>query len=55
MPTYEYTCIECDSTEDRVVAIDDRDKQRCEKCGYRLYRVLSFNGVVWAPTSGGHK
>ena len=55
MPNYEYTCVNCDETTERIVKIDEREKQSCEKCGYRLNRVYSFNGSVWAPTSGGHK
>lgn len=57
MPIYEYTCIECDETSERMLKMDDRDKQTCEKCGYKLYRTWSFEGSVWSPTStgGGHK
>lgn len=51
MPNYEYTCIHCDTDEDRNVPIDYRDLQKCDKCGNRLNRVWSFNGAVWSPTS----
>jgi putative FmdB family regulatory protein len=57
MPNYEFTCLNCDETFDRIVPMDDRDIQKCAKCGYRLNRNIAFNGSVWAPTStnGGHK
>ena len=57
MPNYEYTCLNCDETFDRMSKIDDRDTQKCHKCGYRLNRNVAFNGTVWSPTStgGGHK
>lgn len=57
MPNYSYVCVNCDTDEDRIVKIEDRDEQRCDRCGYRLNRIFAFDGIVWAPSStgGGHK
>lgn len=57
MPTYEYTCLECDKTIDRSnVKVDDRDHQVCEECGNVLNRSWTIGNVsVWAPTSGGYR
>ena len=46
MPTYEYSCIECDRTieinrgikEDEVVPV-------CEICGYKMTKVYSSFGI----------
>ena len=57
MPTYEYTCLECDKTIDRSnVKVDDRDHQVCEECGNVLNRSWTIGNVaVWAPTSVGYR
>lgn len=57
MPTYEYTCIECDkSIEKPNVRVDDRDHQQCEECGHVLTRSWTLGNVsVWAPTAGGYR
>lgn len=57
MPTYQYTCITCDKTFDKMhVAVDDRDNQICEDCGNRLNRAYVIGNVsVWAPTAGGYR
>jgi putative FmdB family regulatory protein len=57
MPTYEYTCLACDTTIDRSnVRVDDRDHQTCEDCGNILNRSWTIGNVaVWAPTSGGYR
>ena len=55
MPNYAYVCLNCDTDEERIVKIDDRDNQRCLECGNRLNRDWKFEGSVWSPTSnGGH-
>jgi putative FmdB family regulatory protein len=57
MPSYEYTCIECDKTINKAnVKVDDRDHQQCEECGNVLTRSWTIGNVaVWAPTSGGYR
>jgi putative FmdB family regulatory protein len=57
MPSYEYTCIECDKTINKTnVKVDDRDHQQCEECGNVLTRSWTIDNVaVWAPTSGGYR
>lgn len=57
MPTYEYTCMQCDKTINLSnIKVDDRDKQVCEECGNILTRSWTINSVaVWAPTSGGYR
>lgn len=55
MPNYSYTCLACDKDENRIVKIDDRDKQSCSTCGNKLNRTYKFEGSVWSPTkNGGH-
>lgn len=55
MPNYSYTCMNCDTDEDRIVKIDRRDDQHCRKCGNTLNRNWTFEGSVWSPTkNGGH-
>ena len=57
MPTYQYSCLICDKTFDKMhVAVDKRDEQICEDCGNRLNRVYAIGNVsVWAPTAGGYR
>lgn len=51
MPLYEYACEECNTSEDRLVAIVNRDNQACSICSNDLKRKLVFEGAVYAPTS----
>jgi putative FmdB family regulatory protein len=47
MPTYEYTCIECDKTVEKPnVKVDDRDHQQCESCGNILTRIWTLVEVA---------
>jgi len=57
MPTYEYTCLDCDKTISKSnVKVDDRDHQQCGECGNVLTRSWTIGNVaVWAPTSGGYR
>lgn len=41
MPTYEYHCPACHWNAERIVAIDERDKQTCSMCGDPLERQVS--------------
>lgn len=53
MPIYTYTCMNCDSDEERLVNISARDEQSCEDCGYKLIRSIDRPGMVWSPTRNG--
>lgn len=55
MPTYDFSCIVCDTDNEKNVTIEERDNQFCGKCGNRLNRNLTFKGSVYAPTAGGMK
>lgn len=51
MPTYDYACSECGTTEERKVLIENRDYQLCE-CGWHLTRLpaapsIAFKGTGW--------
>lgn len=48
MPLYQYKTADGKLVE-RNVPVAERDSQE------GLERVLCFNGLVWAPTSGGMK
>jgi len=58
MPNYDYECEtpNCDA-EGILVTINckmhERDTQFCAYCGNKRKRLISFNGLVWAPTAGG--
>ncbi|CAB4146022.1 CxxC_CxxC_SSSS, putative regulatory protein, FmdB family [uncultured Caudovirales phage] len=53
MPTYSYTCIQCDKDLERMTKIDYRDNQFCDTCGFRLARTIDRPGMVWSPTRNG--
>jgi putative FmdB family regulatory protein len=53
MPNYDYKCLTCEEKFARIVSIDERDSQLCEKCDGETERLLTFDGMVWAPTAGG--
>lgn len=46
MPTYNFKCKKCGATEERVVKMSERHKQKC-KCGHELTLCIS------APNIGG--
>lgn len=46
MPTYEYSCLECDRNQDISKSFAEADKEEfCEKCGYALVRVYGSFGI----------
>lgn len=55
MPTYDYNCWECGAKVMLIVPIAERDEQTCDTCRVPLFRKITFNGLVWHPTSSGHK
>lgn len=56
MPTYEFSCIECDISVERNIKAEERDSQFCETCGNKLIRSWTVGTLsVWAPTSGGYR
>lgn len=57
MPTYTYSCIQCDTDKTEIVRMDERDSAfvECPKCQGRMARGIDRPGLVWAPTAGGMK
>lgn len=57
MPTYTFTCIECDVSKEEVLKMDERDTTivPCPNCENRMIRGIDRPGLVWAPTAGGMK
>jgi len=53
MPTYTYTCINCDKTVEQMVKMEHRDDAFCDTCGYKLIRGIDRPGMVWSPTRNG--
>ena len=53
MPTYDYECEKEGTLTERMVPIATRDEQVCDFCKSPLKRIVSFNGLTWAPTAGG--
>jgi putative FmdB family regulatory protein len=46
MPTYEYNCIICDTSQDVTRAFDDEEVvPSCPSCGYRMNRVFNSFGI----------
>lgn len=53
MPNYDYTCMECDTDEERNVSMEERESQWCNVCDNKLTRAWTFKGSVWSPTREG--
>jgi len=46
MPTYEYSCIECDDSKEVVRPFSEADATEvCEKCGYSMNKVYGSFGI----------
>lgn len=46
MPTYEYACVECETTKTDVRSITAPEPDIfCEKCGYKMQKLLSLNAI----------
>jgi putative FmdB family regulatory protein len=46
MPTYEYNCIECETSTDVVRKFnEDEILPLCPKCGYKMVRVYTPAGI----------
>jgi putative FmdB family regulatory protein len=46
MPTYEYNCITCDTSQDVTRAFDDEEVvPPCSSCGYKMIRVFNSFGI----------
>lgn len=53
MPLYEYICNDCQTTFERLIAAQDRDKQsKCPECGSNKTRRL-ISGFAIGKSSGG--
>jgi putative FmdB family regulatory protein len=60
MPTYEYTCRDCDHTFDIVQKMTDEPLTVCPSCGGRLRKVfavpaIAFKGSGFYTTDHGKK
>lgn len=53
MPNYDYECPACDTTVERNVEMEQREKQWCSVCSEPLTRKFTFKGAVWSPTKNG--
>jgi putative FmdB family regulatory protein len=53
MPNYDYKCLTCEKTFSQITSIETRDNVPCEDCDGKTERLLTFGGMVWAPTAGG--
>ena len=58
MPNYDYHCSWCKKDCERMVSIKMRDEQTCDSPSCHnfnqlLQRLITFNGMVWSPTSTG--
>lgn len=46
MPTYEYSCIQCDYNKEVVKSFSEADLvELCEKCGYGMNKVYGTFGI----------
>jgi len=46
MPTYEYTCIECEESQDVNRGFNDPEViPPCSSCGYKMVRVYTPTGI----------
>jgi putative FmdB family regulatory protein len=46
MPTYEYSCIQCDISKEVIKSFDQADSlEVCEKCGYNMTKVYGSFGI----------
>jgi putative FmdB family regulatory protein len=56
MPTYQFTCIECDDTIDHFFPITQKDHTLlCEKCGNKRNKVLGVGAVNFKGSGWGHQ
>lgn len=51
MAIYDYKCNYCQDVFEERVPAEDRDDVVCGLCGNPADRLLTFKGLVWAPTS----
>lgn len=46
MPTYEYSCIECDLTIEKQKSFSEAETSEfCEKCGNKMVKVYGTFGI----------
>lgn len=52
MPTYEYQCEECGEESEYFQRISDPPKEKCEKCGGKLQKLVSAGSGLIFKGSG---
>jgi putative FmdB family regulatory protein len=46
MPTYEYVCIECDISVEKIKSFSEAESsESCEKCGNKMNKVYGTFGI----------
>ena len=56
MPTYDFTCVECDNTVAKFFPITQKDHTViCEKCGNKRLKVLGVGSVTFKGNGWGHQ
>ncbi len=60
MPLYEYECVKCGATVEKIQKFSDPPLTVCEKCGGKLERLISspaiqFKGSGWYVTDYARK
>ena len=46
MPTYQYNCVECETSKDVTRGFDDEEAvPPCPNCGYKMTRVFNTFGI----------
>jgi putative FmdB family regulatory protein len=48
MPTYEYRCLSCRHTFERVQRMTDKPVSRCPKCGKRVEKVFHAVPILFS-------
>ncbi len=52
MPTYDYKCLDCESSFEIFQSITEKPVAKCEKCGGRLKRLIGKGGGIIFKGSG---
>jgi putative FmdB family regulatory protein len=56
MPSYQFTCIECDDTKDVFFPITEKHQDVvCEKCGNKRIKQFGVGAIAFKGTGWAHK